>query len=69
MATMAWNFGALYFSPRERGGTGRRAGLRILSRKGCGFDSRRSHSKGRRGPYFACAMVILNPSGSWAVKL
>jgi hypothetical protein len=28
---------------RERGGTGRRAGLRILSRKGSGFDSRRSH--------------------------
>jgi hypothetical protein len=30
---------------RERGGTGRRAGLRILSRKGCGFNSRRSHSQ------------------------
>jgi hypothetical protein len=29
----------------ERGGTGRRAGLRILSRKGSGFDSRRSHSR------------------------
>ncbi len=33
----------LSFFPRERGGTGRRAGLRILSRKGSGFDSRRSH--------------------------
>ena len=30
---------------RERGGIGRRAGLRILSRKGCGFNSRRSHSR------------------------
>src|SRR5688500_18184774 len=28
---------------RERGETGRRAGLRILSREGCGFNSRRSH--------------------------
>ena len=36
--------GALCSSdPRERGGTGRRAGFRILSRKGSGFDSRRSH--------------------------
>ena len=33
-----------YTTGRERGGIGRRAGLRILSRKGCGFNSRRSHS-------------------------
>ena len=40
---------------RERGGTGRRAGLRILSRKGCGFDSRRSH----RPPFLPTAAHVL----------
>src|SRR4026207_145117 len=33
----------LYLTPRERGGTGRRAGLRILWGNPSGFDSRRSH--------------------------
>jgi hypothetical protein len=36
--------GVVFSRRRERGGTGRRAGLRILSRKGSGFDSRRSHT-------------------------
>jgi hypothetical protein len=42
----AWGFpgGAVSSVKGERGGTGIRAGLRILSRKGSGFDSRRSHS-------------------------
>jgi CheY-like chemotaxis protein len=46
------------FPPRERGGTGRRAGLRILSRKGSGFDSRRSHTTttglSSEGPVVLC---------------
>ena len=39
-----WGGLLIIFQPRERGETGRRAGLRILSRKGWGFNSPRSHS-------------------------
>ena len=51
------------FRPRERGGTGRRAGLRILSRKGCGFDSRRSHLPVASNLHHSCAPAGAGLSG------